>query len=77
MQSGPKPLDEVGERCHKYASSAAVFGALPLQKLLIDLEHAAKGGDEVEVARRLEGLPEMMHNSLGQLQGLRPTELRV
>jgi len=77
MQSGPQALDEVGERCHKYASSAAVFGALPLQKLLIDLEHAAKGGDEVEVARRLEGLPEMMHNSLGQLQGLRPTELRV
>ncbi|MCG7574295.1 ATP-binding protein [Phaeobacter sp. CNT1-3] len=69
LQAAEQPLSEVADRCHKFASSAAVFGALPLQKLLVGIELAAKSRDTVEVERRLAQLPEMLATSLNHLQG--------
>nr|WP_255723019.1 ATP-binding protein [Thalassobius sp. Cn5-15] len=64
-----QPLPEVAERCHKFASSAAVFGAIPLQEMLVNIELAAKGKDTVEVSRRIEQLPDLMAKSLNRLNG--------
>jgi len=36
--------DEIAERSHKLASSAAVFGAMPLREALINIENTARSG---------------------------------
>jgi PAS domain S-box-containing protein len=77
LQAGDPPMGETADRCHKFASSAAVFGAIPLQKHLIALELAAKGGDTVEVTRRIEDLPELMESSLASLHNPEPSKRHV
>lgn len=61
-------LTEVGDRCHKHAASAAVFGALPLQKLLVEIELAAKDGDAAQVAADCANVPLILQHSLRQLR---------
>lgn len=60
-------LPEISARCHKHASSAAVFGADPLRKLLIEMEMAGKEGDHNRLALRREMLPQLLADTLKQL----------
>ena len=60
-------LPEIAARCHKFASSAAVFGAEQLHKHLIDMEMAGKSGDHTLLGLRREMLPCLLSDTLDAL----------
>ena len=67
LQQGVDDLSEIADQCHKFASSAAVFGALPLQKLLVEIELAGKAGSTGKVNRLRQALPQMLKDTLEML----------
>jgi len=67
LQGGADDLSEIADQCHKFASSAAVFGALPLQKLLVEIELAGKAGSTSKVNRLRQALPQTLKDTLEML----------
>ena len=43
-------LNELAAECHKFAGSAAMFGALDMRDVLVEFETAAKAGETEELA---------------------------
>ncbi len=61
---------EIAARCHKFASSAALFGAERLRQALLDIEIAGKKGDIAVMAVRREMLPILLQDTLDALDRL-------
>ncbi|CUH66736.1 Autoinducer 2 sensor kinase/phosphatase LuxQ [Thalassovita gelatinovora] len=67
LQGEVQDLSEIADRCHKFASSAALFGAEQLRQALVDIELAGKNGDCATVALRREILPVLLRDTLDAL----------
>lgn len=68
LEQETQNLPEIAERCHRFASSAAVFGAEPLRQHLIDMELAGKSGNYSLMALRREMLPCLLRDTLVELR---------
>ncbi|MDX1782416.1 MAG: Hpt domain-containing protein, partial [Thalassovita sp.] len=66
-------LTEIADRCHKFASSAALFGAEMLHQILIDIEIAGKAGNNAIISVRREMLPGLLKDTLEALDRLDST----
>ena len=70
LQSDCDDMMEIAARCHKFASSAALFGAEKMRQVLIDIEIAGKAGDNAVISVRREMLPALLHDTLAALDQL-------
>ncbi|MYM54578.1 response regulator [Rhodobacteraceae bacterium GS-10] len=67
LQGECDDMMEIAARCHKHASSAALFGAEQMRQALIDIEIAGKKGDNAVVSVRREMLPALLRDTLDAL----------
>ncbi len=68
LQDDGQDLAEIADRCHKFASSAALFGAERLRQVLIEIELAGKRDDSATVAGLRKTLPELLRDTLDALE---------
>ena len=73
LQDECDDIIEIADRCHKFASSAALFGAEALRQILIDIEIAGKAGNCAIIAVRREMLPGLLKDTLEALDRLDST----